>query len=278
MGFLWFLGILVPVIGFVQVGAQSTADRYMYIPCIGLFIAIVWAIGDISQRVLAAPHRVLVGGVCAVIVLGLMTRNQLKCWRSSYDLWTHALQVTVNNFVAEENLASSLVALGQQDQALPHFLAAEQIVPQNAISRMNLGAALLHTGHYSDAVEHFQAIISLTNDQTLLLGAYQGLGVANAKLGDRVEARKYFLQALRIDNNDRVSLYNLGLLETEEGIDKLSALVSTHPTAYGYLQLGQFLQSNNRISEAQLAYQKALRLNPQLAEAKQALESLNISR
>jgi protein O-mannosyl-transferase len=277
IGFLWFLVILVPVIGFVQVGAQSMADRYMYLPCIGIFIAAIWATSHVSHRVMSRRWA-LAGGLGGIIALALITRSQLKVWRSSYDLWTHTLQVTANNFVAEENLASCLVALGQDKEALPHFLIAEQIVPQNAISRMNLGAALLHMGDYSDAVEHFQAIVNLSNDQSLLLGAYQGLGVANAKLGDRAQARKYFLKALQIDQADRISLYNLGLLETEEGIDKLSAVVSAHPTADGYLQLGQFLQSDKRISEAQLAYQKALQLDPRLAEAKRALEDLTVSR
>ena len=278
MGFLWFLGILVPVIGLVQVGAQSMADRYMYIPCIGIFIALAWAIDNVGHRVFMDRRWALSAGFVVLAGLALFTTKQLKFWNSSYDLWTHTLQLTVNNFVAEENLASSLVALGRTDEELPHFLAAEQIVPQNLISRMNLGAALLHTGRYTDAVEHFQAILSLSKDQTMLLGAYQGLGVADAKLGDRAQARKYFLKALQMDHSDRISLYNLGLLETEEGIDKLSAVVSAHPTADGYLQLGQFLQSDNRIAEAQSAYQKALRLDPGLAEAKQALEALNISR
>ena len=254
------------------------ADRYMYIPCIGVFVAVVWAIGNFGQGVFMDRRWTLSAGFVVVCALALLTTKQLKFWNSSYDLWTHTLELTVNNFVAEENLASSLVTLGRYDEALPHFLTAEQIVPENTISRMNLGAGLLHTGHYGDAVEHFQAIVTISKDQTLLLGAYQGLGVAYAKLGDRVQARKYFLKALQIDHTDRISLYNLGLLETEEGIDKLSAAVSTHPTADGYLQLGQFLQSDNRISEAQLAYQKALRLDPGLAEAKQALEALNVSR
>jgi len=278
MGFLWFLGILVPVIGVVQVGAQSMADRYMYIPCIGIFIAVAWAIGNFGQRVFMVRRWALLAGFVVISALSLLTTKQLKFWNSSYDLWTHTLQLTANNFVAEENLASSLVVLGRYDEALPHFLTAEQIFPQNAISRMNLGAALLHTGHYGEAVEQFQAIVTLSKDQSLLLGAYQGLGAADANLGDRVQARKYFLNALQIDHTDRISLYNLGLLETEEGIDKLSAVVSAHPTADGYLQLGQFLQSDNRISEAQSAYQKALRLDPGLAEAKHALEALNVSR
>lgn len=278
MGFLWFLGILVPVIGLVQVGAQSMADRYMYIPCIGIFVAVVWEIGHLSHQLLIGRRWTLAAGFAVVSAMAVLTANQLRFWNSSYDLWTHTLRVTVNNFVAEENLASSLVALKQVDEALPHFLAAEQIVPQNAVARMNLGAALLRTGRDGDAVEHFQAVITLSNDQTLLLGAYQGLGVAEAKLGDRAQARKYFLKALQVDHADRISLYNLGLLETEEGIEKLSAKVSAHPTAEGYLQLGEFLQSDNRLAEAQFAYQKALRLDPRLTEAKQALEGLNVSR
>jgi protein O-mannosyl-transferase len=277
-GFLWFLGILVPVMGLVQIGAQSTADRYMYIPCIGIFVSVVWAIGHGRHRAFMDRRWALTAGFVVIGVLALVTMNQLKFWKSSYDLWTHALQVTNDNFVAEENLASSLIVLGRDDEALPHFLKAEQLLPQSAPFRINLGAALLHAGHYSEAAEHFQAAVSLSKDQTLLLSAYQGLGVANAKLGNRTQARKYFLKILQIAATDRNSLYNLSLLETEDGIDKLTAMVSAHPSADGYLQLGQFLQADNKLPEAQLAYQKALRLDPGLAEAKQALDHLNISR
>ncbi len=274
VGFLWFLGTLVPVIGLVQVGDQSMADRYTYIPCLGLFIAVVWASTDAAKW--AELHRrwIIAISVSLLAVLSLLTERQLHFWKSSYDLWTHTLQLTVNNFVAEENLGNSLVAFGLDEEALPHFLKAEQIDPENVTARMNLGIALLHRGRTAEAIEHFEAVAQISKDPSMLASAYDGLGVANAELGERSKARKYFLQTLHFEPVDKNSLYNLGLLETEEGIDKLSALVSKHPTADGYLQLGQFLQQERRISEAQVAYKKALELDPNRGEAKRALQGL----
>jgi tetratricopeptide (TPR) repeat protein len=274
MGSLWFLGMLVPVIGLIQVGGQSMADRYTYIPCLGIFIAVVWGLSDAAQPG-KLDRRWLVATTAIVLVaLSLLTVRQVRYWRSSYDLWTRTLQVTVNNFVAEENLAESLVVLGRDDEALSHFSNAEQIQPESPTARLNLGTALLHHALYPEAIEHFDAVVLLTQDPSLLANAYQGLGVANARLGDRAKAREYFLKTVMFNRQNTPDLYNLSLLEVEDGIDKMSRSLSSHPTAQGYLQLGQLLQEDHQISEAQGSYEKALRLDPNLTEAKQALLQL----
>jgi protein O-mannosyl-transferase len=273
-GSLWFLGTLIPVIGLLQVGNQSMADRYTYIPYIGLFTAVVWGVADATKS--AALHRRWIITTAAIVlaVLSLISARQLRFWRSSYDLWTRTLQVTVNNFVAEENLGNSLRDLGRDDEALPHFLNAEQIQPDVAAARLILGESLLRHRRYSEAIEHLSAVIRLSKDSSYLSDAYDGLGIASAQIGDRKGARQYFLHALQFAPGDQKSLYNLSLLETEEDIDKLSAMVATHPTADGYLHLGELLQSIHKTSEAQVAYENALRLDPNLEETKHALQDL----
>ncbi len=274
MGFLWFIAILIPVIGLVQVGAQSMADRYTYLPCIGVFIAIVWAASDAASSLKVDRRWIAAAAIIALAALSLITAHQLRFWSSSYELWAHTLQVTNSNFVAEENLGNSLAALSKDDEALLHFFNAERLEPDNATAQLGLATTLLRRARYSEAIEHFNRVVLLSKDDSFLASAYKGLGFASAQIGDRASARKYFLLALNTDPNDRANFYNLGLLETQDGIDKLTKSASEHPTAEAYLQLGQLLQNDRRISDAQDAYRKALNLNPKLAQAKQALLNL----
>ena len=274
MGFLWFLGTLIPVIGLLQVGNQSMADRYIYIPYIGLFIAVVWGVVDAAKSATLDRRWIIATAAVVLAALSLITARQLHFWRSSYDLWTRTLQVTVNNFVAEENLGNSLRDLGRDDEALLHFFNAVQIQPNVAAARLILGESLLRHRRYPEAIEHLSAVVRLSKDSSYLSDAYDGLGIASAQIGDQTRARQYFLQALQFEPQDQKSLYNLSLLETEEDIKKLSATVSSHPTADGYLHLGELLQRIHKTSEAKVAYENALRLDPDLEETKHALKEL----
>jgi tetratricopeptide (TPR) repeat protein len=278
VGWLWFLGTLVPVIGFIQVGGQSMADRYTYIPLIGIVVAIVWAASEAADAV-RLGFRWRVGLAAAFLgVMSLLTWHQVAYWKSSDDLWTRTLQVTTNNFVAEENLAVALTNLGRDPEALPHYIKAEALMPNDPTARLNLGNNLARQGLYPDtAIEQFEAFIRLNQEPRELISAYRGLGVAYAALGNRTKARESFRQALRLNPEGQTELYNLSLLEIQDGVDKMSRLVSMHPSAQGYLQLGQLLQEDRLIADAQVAYRKALRLNPDLAEAKEALRQLSDS-
>jgi tetratricopeptide (TPR) repeat protein len=215
MGSFFFLGTLIPVIGLIQVGSQSMADRYFYIPGMGLFIAVVWGVADIVKSVKLNRPWIVTTATFVLITLSFVTTRQQRFWRSSYDLWTHTLEVTVNNFVAEENLAQNLRVLGRDDEALIHFLNAAQINPDNASMRLNAGEALLRHSRYLEATVHFSAVIRLTGDYPHLSRAYDGLGVATAWSGDRTRARQYFLQALRFAPDDPRILYNFSLVQSE---------------------------------------------------------------
>ncbi len=128
-GWLWFLGTLVPVIGLVQVGDQAMADRYAYIPLIGIFVMIAWGAADFADsRQIGIAARV-VPAACVLLALSVATRRQLDYWSSNYDLWTHALAVTNKNFIAQDNLGGALLLLGKPDEAYSHFQAAAEINP-----------------------------------------------------------------------------------------------------------------------------------------------------
>src|SRR6185437_14257319 len=136
-GWLWFLGTLVPVIGLVQVGEAAMADRYAYIPMIGIFAMIAFGIADFCQQKKVGFWPAIGAGVI-LIALAWSTRRQVSYWRSNYDLWSHTLAVTQNNFVAEDNLGGALILEKKEEEAYPHFQAAARINPRDPMSHSNL--------------------------------------------------------------------------------------------------------------------------------------------
>jgi len=272
--YLWFLGTLVPVIGIIQVGAQSRADRYTYIPMIGVFVAVVWLLSDIADsKAVAMRWRVGVP-VIVLVALSLVTWRQLGYWRNSVDLWTHALEVTPSNIIAEENLGAVLGDLGREDEALRHYQTAVSINPTEPNALLNLGTNLMRHRRLEEASDTFETVIRTSKDPQWLAPAYRGLGAVSDMSGDRAKARENFLRALQFDPNNSNDIYNLSLIEAEDGAAKLSRMVATHPTADGYLQLGRMLEAAHKLDDAQEAYEKAVGLNPKLAEAQQALQDM----
>lgn len=273
-GWLWYLGTMVPMIGLLQVGAQARADRYMYIPMIGILLAVVWGISDILQRASQNSSWRVAAAAVAVTVLLVMAWQQVSYWKSSEDLWTHALAVTRDNDVAEENLGVSLINEGREEEAFPHFQRVLLQRPDDAVALLNTANFLEKQGRHREAIERFARVRDTSHDPAKRIGAYRGLGVAYAQMGDRANARKNFLQALRINPGGPTEIYNIGLLEVRDGIDKLRKSVSEKPDADSYLQLGQLLQQDERPDDAIEAYENALKLNPHLTEARQAIAAM----
>ena len=128
-GWLWFVGTLVPMIGLVQVGTQAMADRYAYLPCIGLFLMICWLVADWAERQHLAKRWVIGAGVAVLLVLAFVAHQQIGYWDDNITLWTRALQVTRNNWVAEDNLGGALMEDGKLDAAIPHFQGGRGHLP-----------------------------------------------------------------------------------------------------------------------------------------------------
>ena len=156
-GWLWFLGTLVPVIGFVQVGAQSMADRYFYIPSIGLFIVLVWSAAELCATLPNGKTILALIGGSALVGCMLATSLQISYWRNSESLFLHALEVTRNNYVAENALGKYFEKNGDHARALVLYQDAVRIEPRFASSQYNLGLALIGFGHKDEALEHLAA-------------------------------------------------------------------------------------------------------------------------
>jgi Flp pilus assembly protein TadD len=278
VGWFFFLGTLVPVIGLVQVGEAAMADRYAYIPLTGIFVMIGFGVADFSRQ----KNWVMIPGLAAttaLIALSVATHRQIGYWQSNEELWSHTLAVTSNNFVAEDNLGGALILEGREEEAHGHFEAAARISPKDPMSHSNLGTYYETHNQMSEAVKEYEAAVDMTSDPGLLAQTYANLGAAYRGLGDDERAQARYKQALQYNPNQFNAWLGLGLLAQQQGklveaITNLSRSVELQPTAQGYLALGNALQQSGRTLEALTAYEQATRIAPSLTEAQQAADSI----
>ena len=278
VGWLWFLGTLVPVIGLVQVGEAAMADRYAYIPLIGVFVMIAFGIADFAQARKLGLWPALPAAL-ALIALGVTTHRQTSYWKSNYDLWTHTLAVTENNFVAQNNLGGALILENKEAEAYPHFEAAAQINPRDPMSHSNLGTYYQHQGRMREAAEQYQAAVNLTSDPTLLASIYANFGAVHVALGEPEEAYGNFQQSLQYNPAQFNAWLGLGLVaerqgKLQEAIADFTRSVEARPTGQAFLELGGCFAQTGRTAEALQAYDEALKIAPDFTEAQMAADAL----
>jgi len=251
VGWCWFLLTLVPVLGIVQVGAQSMADRYAYVPLIGVFAAIVW-------WVRFPPRPILEFSIATAILvaLSLVTWRQIGYWRSNVELWSHTLAVTGENLIAEDKLGSALQGAGRQDAAIIHFANALRLDPRDPLANFSVGADLQWHGHLAEAIPHYQTAIRESKDARLRADSYQNLATDYMQMGNEKQARDNFLQALNANPFLISAFAGLGELAGEPA-RTVSQAVLENPTPEGYGELARAFQQTGRIQEAELAYANA---------------------
>jgi len=284
VGWLWFLGSLVPVIGLVQVGDQAMADRYAYLPLVGIFCIIVWGIAELPQP-RGLNSRSTIGLTVAVLaILSFLTWKQIGIWHSSFDLWSNAVAVTKDNYVAENYVGTAIMlddfkSTGQRfsDRALVHFQNAIRIKPSDPISHLAIGAYRHEHGQFQEAIEEYQQTLRLTSDPYMVQKALLDLGAAYRQLGDYSTARQYYLQVLKTDPQNAIASENLGNVAVDESIEQQARAAAAKPSAAAYFQLGKAQQAAQRGLEARASFLQALRLDPKFKEAQESLDSLNAS-
>jgi tetratricopeptide (TPR) repeat protein len=195
VGWLWYVGMLVPVIGLVQRGEQARCDRYTYLSQIGLYIMVAWGAADLCSR--WRFRRVVLGTGAAVILVVLMAgaRVQASHWRSSEALWRHTLSHTARNYVAHINLAVGLAESGRVPEALGHFEQALRIRPTSPEAQNNYGYALAGLGRLSEALPFYENALRLKPD---FVNAHLNLGDAQSALGKPAEARIHYEAAAKL--------------------------------------------------------------------------------
>lgn len=214
VGWFWFLGTLVPVIGLIQVGLQGMADRYAYLPLIGLFIMLVWGAVDFSRN--SDRYRMLMIVLFALLILagGLFTHNQLRFWESSRSLFAHALSVTEQNDIAHSNLARPLFQEGDWEGAASHYREAIRINPRYPNHYNNLGAVLVHQGKIDEAIILYRKALNLNPQHA---GALFNLGLAMEALKRWPEADAFYETLLREDPDHRYAPRQRGMLAMKAG-------------------------------------------------------------
>lgn len=198
-GWLWFLGTLVPVIGILQVGSQARADRYAYIPMIGLLVALVWFGAEITQRIPSGYKVQPAIVILTAVFLAAVGRRQMEYWRSDYDLWLHTWQVTTDNYLAADKVGVALQSEGRYQDALPYFEKALLINAADPLANFDVGADLHLRGRVQDALPFYQITANADTDPLLRADAFENMGAAYRQLGNLSAARQSYLKALQYD-------------------------------------------------------------------------------
>jgi len=284
VGWLWFLGTLVPMIGLPQVNRQAMADRYAYLPFIGLFLLVSWGVSDLAERRHLPPVILRTAGVAALAVLATLSYRQISYWGDNLTLWTHALQVTRGNYLAENIVGSTLMDQGHSDEALPHFVAATQMNPSDPSAYMAIGTYDQQHGHAQQAIAEYQKTIALTDDAVqknlwLRSTTFARMGSAYRQLAEFEPARTSFQKALAIDPRDGQLWLALGIVSAQAGDPKAAAeaysrAVQIRPSDVGYLLLARAFDQAGQNSQAEEARSHAQRLSPDLPAAERKVDAI----
>jgi tetratricopeptide (TPR) repeat protein len=314
VGWFWFLGMLVPVIGLIQVGRQAMADRYTYLPSIGLFIAVVWGVVELTERLaerVRVPRPALAAGALALTVaLSLAAHAQAKTWKDSLTLFRHALTATENNYLAHLNVAVALSQKNQEAEAREHFREVLRLQPNLADAQAAYATGLRRWGHSAEALPYARRAVQLKPERSRFR---QTLAVILEDLGRKDEAIVQLRKAVELSPGMAVAHYGLGSLLQEKGrtdealehyeaaleanpdLNELYAPTATllarkgdlhaavrlyqeaarrQPTASVHFNLAITLERLGRREEARREYEAALQLAPGLEAARQRVEAL----
>ncbi len=282
-GWLWYVAAMVPMIGVVQVGRQAMADRYAYLPFVGLFIIGVWGCADLFERLKLSSFGRGAVASALLIVYASMAFLQISYWHNSYTLFAHALEVTSRNGVAEDDFGDALMQMGRPDLALAHFEAAAEYVPELSTAHYNLGVLQQQQNHPDIAKQEYELALKYSSDATEIAQAHNNLGFLLMGEGALDAAEKEFSAALRANPNKQNSFLGRGMVEYREGRWDAAAADLSHaaqvaPSAAANFWLGRTFEDQGQKQAAEAAYEAALQIAPDMAEARQRLDALRSGR
>ena len=274
VGWLWFLGVLVPMIGFVQVGSQAYADRYTYLPTMGLAIIASWFACELAGR--SQARRATLTGLagCGLLALSIATWRQVGVWRSSLSLYEHGTRVVEQNFVLAYNLGNEYLELGRPADAALQYQAVIAVRPEHAQAHNNLGSALLAQGSLEAAADAYQRAIHLRGGYA---APVLNIGVVLERQGDWHGAWRQYKAALRIDPSSADAQVRLGRLLSDQqlpafALPHLEQAVRARPgDVESRLRLADALAQTGSIDAAAAQYRTLLDHRPDLGAAREAL-------
>jgi len=281
VGWLWFLGSLVPMIGLVQVGAQAMADRYAYIPFIGLFLMLTWLAADWAKARRLSATGLAIPAVCWLLVLGTLTYRQVGYWHDTESFWLRTLALTHDNYVAHDILGYFLTSQGRTEEGAAQFRAVLAIRPYDLVANLNLGPYEQGRGNLPAAIERYRMVALYAPDAGLRATSYFNLGHAYRQMGELMKAKQCFEVALQLTPQQPMALamIGLGLIAEKNGdlpeaIHQYSGAMASQPTDAGLLLLAHALQQEGRSDEANAILERVAHTSQNLAEAQATAESL----
>ena len=279
MAWLWYLGTMLPMIGFIQTGRQGMADRFMHIPMMGLLVGMVWLAADIAaekhwQKEITIALFLLVAAPYAAVTI-----KQIGYWHDSYTLFAHTLAVTRNNGLAENNFAVALMERGEKVEAAKHFEAAVRYSPDLASPHYNLALMLQQHNQLAEAEHEYRAALALSSDQTEIVQSHNNLGILYLGEQKLPESLAELNAAIALDPNEQNSYIGRGTIELQTGNADAAATdfakaASIGPSPLALFRLGQALERKGEVQQATKAYAAALQLAPGMADARARLEAL----
>lgn len=277
MGWLWFIGTLIPVIGIIQVGSQSIADRYTYLPSLGILILVVWGAGDLARRRRFLKAALWATALAAIALCADLTRTQLQYWQDGETLFRHTIEVTANNPTAHYNLGVALDDKGRRDEAIAQYQATLQIEPANTLALLNLGTDLDKSGQPRAAMTQYEQVIRLEPNNAK---AHNDLGIILYDNGKIAEAAGEFQEAVRLAPDSAHALNSLAAArfkqgKTEEAIREFHEalrLMPDYPEAH--FNLACILAKQGQTQEAIQHVQEVIRLAPNYPNARELLDQL----
>lgn len=279
-GWLWFLITLLPVIGIIQAGGQGMADRYAYIPFLGILVAVVWLLSELAGSLYLSRAVVVAVCGCALAAYGAVTFFQVRVWHDSLVLFTHAATVVPQNAFAEEGLAQLLMDSGRPDEALQHYETAAQYVPTASLVHYNLGAILQGEGHFAEAASEYRLAIEHETSAPMLSTEFDNLGSTYIRMNRLSDALTAFTAAIRENPQSGLAYKNRGLVEFSQNNlpaahDDFARAVRLAPEAQNYYWLARIMEDQGNVEAAIDNYKAALRMYPGTSDAAARIAKLS---
>jgi len=278
VGWFWYLGTLVPVIGIVQVGEQAMADRYTYVPLIGIFIAIAWGVPELMKNEKQKLLPILTAFFIPLLVV--LTWVQVSHWKNGVTLFEHAISVNENQTpsfaLAYNNLGHALASQKRYEEAVPQYQQAIKINPYYTKTHNNLGQVLYELKRYDEAIEHYQQAINIEANYAK---TYSDLGNAARRKGKLKESIAYYNEAARFKGDYAEAHFKLGVARVQQGkfeeaLVQFGRAINIDPDfAKAHNNLGSTLARQGRFEEAMVHFERAINIDPKYIYARKNLES-----
>jgi len=279
VGWLWYLGMLLPVIGIVQSGEQSHADRYTYLPLIGIFVMLVWALADWSEVSEIRRRFMVWTGATFLMVFMVLSARQTILWSDDLKLWSHAVKSGQESALAHNNLGNALMEKGRKLESLEEFKKSLKLDPNYELAHASLGFLLFQMSRFDEAEDELRKALAINPLNPI---AHNNLGNVLFAKGKLKESITEYWESMRLDPNYIKTRYNLGDAlfsdgKKEEGVLQYrQALTLDKSSTKAQIKLGEMLQQMGRKSEAFQEYQLALKHDPRSVAALSDFAKLNM--